>query len=59
MHDKMTKLKELIAGDKLFPAPKRSEFVGEHYQFLVGIGDDETATITMTKEAYELLMANN
>ena len=48
-------LKEIIKDDTPFPAPRKTTRNGEHYEFLVGLGDDETAVITMTKDGYEWL----
>jgi len=47
------KLYELIKGLKVVPAPVKTERFGTHYEFVIGIGNDETASITMTKEAFE------
>jgi hypothetical protein len=34
---------------------KKSQYIGEHVDILVAIGVDETATITMSLEAYKTL----
>jgi len=55
---KESMLAQLIAGEKLFPAPTKTERPADSaYEFLIGIGKDHTARITMEKEAYEVLMA--
>lgn len=47
---------DIIGDDKLFSAPVQTNRSGEHYEFLVAAGKDETIHITMTKEAYEYLV---
>ena len=45
----------LIADIKPQQAPVKTERFGEHYEFIIGIGKDETASVTMTKEAFDAL----
>ena len=50
-------LRELISGLPLVQAPRKTVRTSEHYEFLIGIGNDETASIIMHKDAYEALLA--
>ena len=52
-------LKNLIKDEKLFVAPRKTERQGIHYEFIIAIGKDESARITMTKEAYDCLMKDS
>ena len=56
---KQALLKMIVESEKPFEAPRKTERQGLHYEFLVGIGKDETAVLTMTKEAHEELMRND
>ena len=38
-------------------APTKTERHGEHVEAVIGINDDEVAHLTMTKEAYDALIA--
>lgn len=49
-------LLRIIEGMKLSTAPVKTQRMGTHYEFTVGIGNDETAFITMAKEAYDTLI---
>ena len=49
------KLKDLLIELTPFTAPMKREYVGEYVEFVIGIGKDETATVTMSKEAFEKL----
>ena len=49
------KLKDLLIGLDGHSAPKNREYLSEHIEFVIGIGNDESATITMSKEAFEAL----
>jgi len=49
------KLKDLIRGMDLIEAPTKTERFGVHYEFIIEIGNDETASIILTKEALEAL----
>jgi len=54
---KEKKLYEIIKGEELFPAPiKTTRPADSAYEFLIAIGKDHTAVITMEKEAYEILI---
>lgn len=49
---------KLIEGVELFPAPvKTTRPANSAYEFIIGIGKDHIATITIGKEDYEALMA--
>jgi len=48
-------LKDFLKDLTPFTTPIKREYVGEHIEFIIGIGNDETATITMSKEAFETL----
>ena len=48
-------LANLVKGMDLSDAPVKTMRHGKHYEFLIGIGNDHTAFITMDKEAYEAL----
>ncbi len=50
-------LRSAIQGLKILKAPTRTSRVGDWVEFLIEIGKDETAFITMTKEAYEILVS--
>jgi len=50
------KLKEIATELTVAKAPRKTERMGEHVEIIAAIGKDETATITMTKEAYDTLM---
>lgn len=45
-----SKLHDLIKDMPDFPAAKMTRRVGEHYEYLVGIGNDHTAIITVCAE---------
>jgi len=45
----------VIRDHPLRNAPKRTKRFGEWYQWIIGIGNDEVAYVTMTKEAFEAL----
>jgi len=49
-------LYDLTKNQKPFPAPKETVRYIPHYEFLIAIGNDYTAHITMDKEAYEELL---
>lgn len=49
---KLSKLVTLCNSTKILEAPVKTERHGEWCEFLIPIGDNETAFITMTKEAY-------
>lgn len=49
------KLKDLIINDEPLEAPNKREYFTKHYDFIIPIGEDESATITMSKEAFEEL----
>ena len=49
------KLKDLLIGVDGVSAPRKREYVTEHIEFVIGIGDDESATVTMSLEAFETL----
>ena len=50
-------LKQIIQNNKLhYYNGKKSSYTGHHVDILVGIGKDETATITLSVEAYKALI---
>jgi len=49
-------LLEVITRTKVLPAPTSTIRYGKHLEWLVAIGKDETATITMTVDAYDELL---
>ncbi len=49
-------LKEIVKGEELKEAPKRTRRYGKHYEFLVDIGKDDYAMVTMFEDAYKVLM---
>lgn len=49
------RLFQLIRNMPVFEAPHKTERAGKYFEFLVGIGTDYTAKITMEAKAYELL----
>jgi len=49
-------LLELITKLPLSTSAKVTEYFIPHYEFTIGIGADESATIIMAKEAYETLV---
>ncbi|SNY95560.1 hypothetical protein [Halomonas sp. hl-4] len=53
------KLKETVQQLTPAPAPWKTQRSGEHVAFDVAIGKDETASVTMTKEAYDALMSQD
>jgi hypothetical protein len=53
---KELQLKNLIENMALSTAPIKTLRAGKHYEFVIGIGNDEVAFITMTKEAYDALI---
>jgi hypothetical protein len=52
-------LKVIAANEKALPAPRKTERQGEYVEILVGIGNNETASITMTREAHDLLLSDD
>ena len=51
---KLERLKYLIDGDDAFDVTGvKRHLIDSHVEFLVAMGDDDTATITMPTEAYE------
>ena len=52
---KEKQLKDLIRDMDLFEAPTKTTRHGVHYEFIICIGNDETASIILTKEALEAL----
>jgi hypothetical protein len=46
---------QIIRDKKRVKAPKKTTRTGDWYEFLVAIGDDNTASILMTKDDYEVL----
>lgn len=52
-------LTELVKNTKPSPAPTKSVYCGEWIAFDFAVGKDETATLMMTKEAYELITQDN
>ena len=48
-------LKDLIRGHDLVEAPTKTERFGKHYEFIIGIGNDETATIILSDDALKAL----
>ncbi|SDI28097.1 hypothetical protein SAMN04487867_10475 [Vreelandella titanicae] len=53
------KLKEAVEQLTPKPEPWKTQRAGEHVEFLVAVGNDETASVTMTKEAYDTLMSQD
>lgn len=53
------KLWNLIYNMEPSPAPSKRTYRAPHQEFLVGIGPDHTAHITMDQEAYEELIRRN
>lgn len=51
-----TKLLELIKDIPASDAPFRVEFVSPHFEFLIPIGRDHTASITMDSDSYNALV---
>ncbi len=49
------KLKDLLIGLDGRSAPRKREYFSEHIEFTIAIGSDESATVTMSKEAFEAL----
>ncbi|MDA3807405.1 MAG: hypothetical protein PF440_05745 [Thiomicrorhabdus sp.] len=49
-------LHKLIAKQKKFEAPHLTRRAGTHYEFLIGIGDNHSAYITLIDDAYEALL---
>lgn len=52
-------LAEITANYAAITAPLRTDRVGTHYEYLIGIGKDHTASITLTEEALEELQKTN
>ena len=50
---------DIISESTLSVASRKVERYTKHYEVLVGIGDDEVATITLPEEAYIALMKRN
>lgn len=48
-------LKVLTEGKRLIKAPAMTRRAGIHYEFILAIGDDEVAYLTMTDDAYDEL----
>lgn len=53
------KLKEAVEPLTPAPAPWKTQREGEHVEFLIAIGNDETAFVTMTKKAHDALMSQD
>jgi len=53
--DSAALLKQLICGTIPHDAPVRTERVGKHLEWVIGIGKDHSAFITMTDEAFRAL----
>jgi len=50
-------LKDIAENNKpFFYRGKKVTYIGEHVDITIGIGKDETACITMSLEAYSILM---
>lgn len=47
-----------ILSEKKLLAPRETERVGTHWEWLIAIGKDHTARITMSDEAYRELIKN-
>ena len=52
---KEKQLKDLIIDIDPIPSPKKRQYLTEHIEFIIGIGKDDCATITMDVEAFEKL----
>jgi len=46
-------------GGKLQEAPETTEYYTKHYQLIVGIGDDHTATVTFDEDSLKELCKNH
>lgn len=53
---RLNRLREVVTGMDKVDAPVKTVRHGKHYEFLIGIGKDHTAFITMDDEAYEALI---
>lgn len=54
--EKTILLRTLVENDTPRPAPTRMEFYTPHYEIVVGIGKDYSATIIIDEESYFELM---
>ena len=54
--EEMKLLKKLIEAEDAMEAPVRQEFYTPHYEFVVSIGKDHTASIILDESAYFELM---
>ncbi|MEE9532704.1 MAG: hypothetical protein V3W52_17130 [Syntrophobacteria bacterium] len=50
-------LRELVSRNKIGPAPTTTTRCTPHVDWLIDVGGDNTADITMCKEAYDELIA--
>lgn len=56
MSDYTEILRVLLEGHRVMDSPKVRRFHTRHVEIIIGIGDDETATLTMPEEAYNILL---
>lgn len=50
-----SRLKRIFQASELGPAPQIIKFVAPHYEIVVGIGPDETASIYISKKSLDAL----
>lgn len=56
---KEKQLADLLLNLNKYKAPTKLERYGKHCEFVISIGTNETATITMSEKAYEELIKEN
>ena len=49
-------LAAIVSHHKVWEAPVKTERYGEWCEFIIGIGNDHTASITMDKDSYDMLI---
>lgn len=49
----------LNSGIKIGRGPRKRQYIGDHYDVIIGIGDDHTATLTIDDESLKVLCERN